>query len=49
MRVSAGDNGPGQQEGTAAAQHFVHVAMIVSLSVLAVACAYFGALYLITH
>jgi hypothetical protein len=50
MKVLVSNNGPNQQEqAEAAAQHSVRLAMILSLSILAVAGAYFGALYLIAH
>ena len=50
MNVLVSKNGPNQQEATeAAAQRFVRMALILSLSILGVAVAYFGALYLITH
>jgi hypothetical protein len=50
MRVLVSKNAPCRQEGTgAAAQSFVRFAMILSLALLGVAGAYFGALYLIAH
>jgi hypothetical protein len=49
MRVLVSKNGPNQPEGTALRQHSVRLAMILSLSILVVAGAYFGALYLIAH
>jgi hypothetical protein len=50
MNVLTDRNGPNQRESAAAAaQHSVRLAMILSLSILAVAGAYFGALYLIAH
>jgi hypothetical protein len=43
-------NGPDQQDGIeAAVQRSVRIALILSLSVVGIAGAYFGALYLITH
>ena len=50
MKVLADNNGPNQRESAAlAAQHSVRLAMILSFSILALAGAYFGALYLIAH
>ena len=50
MTVLVSKNGPDQQERTeAAAQRSVRLAMILSLSILGVAGAYFGALYLVAH
>ncbi|MGA2195534.1 MAG: hypothetical protein ABSH40_09710 [Bryobacteraceae bacterium] len=50
MKVLVNTNGPNQQERMeVAAQHSVRLAMILSLSILVVAGAYFGALYLIAH
>ncbi|MGA3015647.1 MAG: hypothetical protein ABSF62_00915 [Bryobacteraceae bacterium] len=50
MKVLVNNNGPNQQKGTEmATQHSVRLAMILSLSILGVAGAYFGALYLIAH
>jgi len=49
MRVLVSKNGLNQQEGTAAAQRSVRITMILGLSILGVAVAYFGALYLIAH
>ena len=50
MRLLVSKNGPNQQQGTeVAAQRSVRLAMILSLSILGVAGAYFGALYLIAH
>jgi len=48
MRLLVDKNGPNQQEGTAA-QRSVRITMILGLSILGVAVAYFGALYLIAH
>ncbi len=50
MNVLVSKNGPNQQEGTAAAaERSVRMAMILTISILGVAGAYFGALYLIAH
>jgi len=50
MRVLVSKNGPGPQGGIEAeTRRSVRLAMILSLSVLGVASAYFGALYLIAH
>jgi hypothetical protein len=50
MKVLANYSGSNQRERTeVAAQHSVRLAMILSLSILVVAGAYFGALYLIAH
>jgi hypothetical protein len=50
MSVSVSKNGPCRREGSeVAALRSVRVAMLLSLSILAVAGAYFGALYLIAH
>jgi hypothetical protein len=49
MRALISKNGPNQQEGTATAQRSVRITIILGLSILAVAVAYFGALYLIAH
>ncbi|MGO9255907.1 MAG: hypothetical protein ACLQU1_06360 [Bryobacteraceae bacterium] len=50
MTVLVSKNGPKQQEAIEpAAQSFVRMAMILSLSILGIAGAYFGALYWITH
>ena len=47
MRVLVSKNGPNHQEGTeAAVQRSVLMALILSI---ALAAAYFGALYLIAH
>ena len=50
MTVLVSKNGLKQQEGIeAAAQPLVRMALIVSLSILGIAGAYFGSLYLIAH
>jgi len=50
MRVLVSKNGPSQQEGTAAAaQRSGRMFLTLSLSVLGLAVAYFGTLYLIAH
>jgi len=50
MGVLVGKSGPGQQAGMeVVAQRSMRVAMILSLSILGLAGAYFGALYLIAH
>jgi len=50
MRVLVSKNGTNQQEGTElVALRCSRMAMIASLSILGVACAYYGVLYLIAH
>jgi hypothetical protein len=50
MRVLVGKNGLNQQEGTeAAAEGSVRMLLILSFSILGVAVAYFGLLYLIAR
>jgi hypothetical protein len=49
MRVLAIKNGTNQRGGTEAAQRYARWAMFLSLSILGVASAYLGALYLIAH
>jgi hypothetical protein len=50
MRVLIGKDGPKPQGWTeVAAERPVRLAMILSLTILGVASAYFGALYLIAH
>ena len=49
MRILAIRNGLNQRDGTEAAQRYARLAMILSLSILGVASAYLGALYLIAH
>jgi hypothetical protein len=50
MRVVVSKNGLNRQEGTVAAmERSMRLALIVSVSVLGVACVYFGVLYLIAH
>jgi hypothetical protein len=50
MRVLVSKNGPNQLEGTeASAQPSARMLLILSFSILGVAVAYFGALYLIAH
>jgi hypothetical protein len=50
MKVLVSKSRPNQQEGTeAAAQRSERMVMILGLSILGLAGAYFGALYLIAH
>lgn len=49
MRVLVGKNGLNQQEGTEAAEGSVRMLLILSFSILGVAVAYFGLLYLIAR
>lgn len=50
MSVSVGKNGSNRQEGTeAAAQRSMRITLLLTFTILCVALAYFGALYLITH
>jgi hypothetical protein len=50
MRMLVGKNGLNQQEGTeAAAQGSVRAPLILTFSILGVAVAYFGVLYLIAR
>lgn len=49
MRVLLSRNAPYRQEGSAVAPRVVRIAMVLSLTLVGVAGAYFGTLYLITH
>jgi hypothetical protein len=49
MGILTGNNEPNRWQEAAGARPFPHVFLILSLSVLGVAAAYFGALYLIAH